>query len=234
MRPHTAMALELLELDKKRKRHDKRDRLQITAITVFLAGIDKCLSLAVQMLYLAGKIGKKKLKPIDPHPGRIECGLGFTQKVKLLEQFGADLNGLHWLAKARNLYIHNCAISAGYTIGPRVSRKPHFVFLGNTPKVSFSEAPVYAIGKSDLRRWSSEFTDCLGLFLDSQGWRSGWKQLGISVKALPRNPQPEYGLAILHNFDNWKEMLELLNRKYVGVACSHLLPRYTENRRRSK
>ena len=50
--------------------------------------------------------------------GEVFCAPGFMAKLERLKDFGCDLTELTWLSEARNTYLHDCTIYAGYTANP--------------------------------------------------------------------------------------------------------------------
>src|SRR5262245_15087667 len=112
LKPHTALATDLLKLVKRKKvgpfgprvsSDDPAHRFQIAAIIIFLAGVDKALSLTLELLYLAGRVEWDWLTGrgrSNPPPGHIRCYPGFSAKIDKLKQLGLDISTIQWLSDA--------------------------------------------------------------------------------------------------------------------------------------
>jgi hypothetical protein len=112
---------------------------------VFLAGVDKALSLACELLYLANKVKWKWLTADIPEaelqPGVIETRRGLMRKLNMLQSLGLDLTGMQWIVDLRNMYIHSCSIYAGYRIGSAFSDRPQLILKALGPSVSSDRPP---------------------------------------------------------------------------------------------
>jgi hypothetical protein len=216
LRPHTDLAIELLRMVRCHDTSDPSYRFQIAGVIVFLAGVDKTLGLALQLLYLAGKVEWKWLKPRRPRPGILACGPGLTPKLEKLESLGFNVTALGWLVALRNSYVHGCQVQAGYRVRAAWGRHPRLHLRAAGPSVSWADEPLVGVGEADLRAWSRHLTGRLGRFVDRQGWKSGWTNVSRKLRRLPRNPEPEADQ--LQTFDPLAigQMLDSLNRRYVG------------------
>jgi hypothetical protein len=102
LNPHSELAVDLFRTVHSRSTADTTHRFQIAALIVFLSGVDKALSLALQLSYLADRIDWGWLthgRKLDP--GVIECHQGLTAKLDKLHSLGLDLTGLQWIVDLR-------------------------------------------------------------------------------------------------------------------------------------
>ena len=225
MKPHAELASELLDQVKSHSTGDPTHRFQIAGVVIFLAGVDKTLSLAVQLLYLAGKIEWKWIKPRTPRPGFIACGRGLTAKLYKLKEMGLDLSELQWLVELRNSYVHNCSIAAGYRWGMTKRGKARLTLRASGPEISYFNAPLMSLDARDIARWADDLTNRVGTFVNHNGWQSSWKSIALKIAKLPVDPEPEYSLAKRRKFDQeCYRTIEGLNMRCVGMGLKCVLP----------
>jgi hypothetical protein len=223
--PHTNLAVSLLKLVRKRDTGDPTHRFQIAAVIVFLAGVDKALSLTLQLLYLAGHVEWKWLTGNwkKPSPGEVECNPGLTSKLKKLRGIGLDWTRLDWLVELRNMYVHDCSIYAGYTVDWNV-RPSRLQLRASGPTISTTGPPLVAMDAAAIRAYADELARLLGSLLDRKGWSAAWTTLRESLSRLPQDPEPELSQA-----DSAKtpeaihEIIRTLNERFVGDGLEKLL-----------
>ena len=225
LRPHTELATDLLSLVQKLSSGDPTHRFQIAGLIIFLSGVDKALSLALQLLYLAGRvewnwlIGRR-----HPPVGQIECNPGMTAKLRKLEDLGLDLSEFQWLVDLRNWYVHDCSMYAGYKVGVENGEDLRPILRAHGPEVSYSTPPVTAIGGDSIAAYAEGLTAHLGDFLDRIGWQGAWTSIQQQLQRLPVNPEPEYSQIVRENDPTQiHHLITCLNERYVGDGLSRLL-----------
>lgn len=229
LHPHVALAVDLLRMVNSRSTDDPTYRSQIAALTVFLAGVDKALSLAFQLMYLADKVewewltGGRKLEP-----GVIECHRGLTAKLKKLHALGLDLTELQWIVDLRNAYIHNCGIYAGYRVGVDDRDTPRLILRASGPEISFSSHPLVPFGPVEIQRYAGHLTDYLGKFLDGIKWQAAWSLLAEQLGHLPINPEPEHSQMVDGSAEEIDHLIVCLNERYIGEGLRRLRERKQE------
>jgi hypothetical protein len=195
LKPHTRLAVDLLRLVKRRKigsrmrvsSDDPTHRFQIAALIVFLSGVDKALSLTLELAYIAGLVEWKWLKGrLKIEPGEVICAPGISAKMDKLSELGLNLSALRWLVDLRNEYVHECRIYAGYSFafsdsGDQLELKPH------GPEITISQPPLVALGPQELKTYSLSLTTHLARFLDKSGWRKAWLEFSKQINSLPIN-----------------------------------------------
>ena len=123
--PHTELAVDLLRLMKRSRSlpgmgystSEPTHRYQIAALIIFLAGVDKTLSVVLELLYLSGVVEWKWLTGgrSGVPPGYVICSPGLSAKIEKLKTLGVNLSQLKWLIETRNRYVHDCVIHVGYS-----------------------------------------------------------------------------------------------------------------------
>lgn len=233
LHPHVELAVDLLRMVNSRSTGDPTYRFQIAALTVFLAGVDKALSLAFQLMYLADKVewewltNGRKLEP-----GFIECHRGLTAKLKKLQSLGLDLTELQWIVELRNAYIHSCGIYVGYRVG--VDHKdthkdtPRFILQASGPVISSSRPPLVAFGPTEIQSYAGDLIDYLGRFLDGIKWQAAWSLLEEKLGHLPINPEPEYAKIAGGSAEEIDSLIVSLNERYIGEGLLRLRERKQE------
>lgn len=202
---------------------DSTYRFQMAALIVFLSGVDKVLSFALQLAYLAGKVewkwltGGRKLEP-----GVVECYPGLTTKVNKLHSLGLDLTELQWIVNLRNNYIHSCRIYVGYRIETPSGNKPEFILRACGPDVSVSGEPLVALGATEVQTYTERLADHLGRFLDGINWQAAWALLGEQLRHLRVNPEPEYSQIVDASAEEIESLIASLNERYVGEGLRRL------------
>ena len=217
LHPHAELAVDLFRMVHSRSTADPTHRFQIAALIVFLSGVDKVLSLALQLIYLADRVDWKWLtrgRKLDP--GVIECYQGLTAKLDELHSLGLDLTGLQWIVDLRNEYIHSCRIYAGYHGGIDEGGAPRFMLQASGPNVSFSGQPLVALGPAEIQTYAGQLTERLGRFLDEIKWQATWQLLEEQLGHLPINPEPEYSQALDGSEEEIYRLIISLNERYVG------------------
>ena len=144
--PHVEITKDLLRLVESLDTGDPTHRFQIAGLTVFLAGVDKALNLAFQLLYLAGKVKWKWLSGgRRVEPGFIECHRGLTAKLNKLHSLGLDLTELQWMVDLRNMYIHGCRMYVGYGVEPLWDEPARLRLRPSAERVNKFETPAFGI-----------------------------------------------------------------------------------------
>jgi hypothetical protein len=224
LKPHTELALDLMKMVKSLNSDDPSHRFQIASIIIFLAGVDKTLSLAFELLYLAGKVDWKWMSPnpiSKPPAGFIECTRGLTSKIIKLKYLGVDLTHLQWLADLRNEYVHSCSIYTGYS--ERIDEtEVNIQVKPSGPTISFPLSPMTYIHAQEIQNYANGIVELIGSFVDQTDWYEGWFKIAENVKNLPSNPEPEH-TQIMNEPERLFEILSALNDKFVGDGAKLLL-----------
>jgi hypothetical protein len=224
LQPHTNLALDLMGLIKSFDTIDPTHRFEIASIIIFLAGVDKTLSLAFELLYLAGEVEWKWMSPnprSKPPAGFIECQRGLTAKIMKLKDLGVDITYLQWLINLRNEYVHSCSIYAGYTLG--LNEDTEMLRLEPSgPTLSFPLAPMTAIRSEKIQYYADQMIELIGSFIDCTEWQRGWSTITEKLEDIPKNPEPEY-TQIVHEPENELEILNTLNEKLIGDGAKLIL-----------
>jgi hypothetical protein len=218
--PHKELALDLLKMVKSLDTSDSSHRFQIASVTIFLAGIDKTLSLAFELLYLAGKVDWNWMVPnskFQPPVGFIECQRGLTAKIMKLKKLGVNVPYLQGIIDLRNEYVHSCHIYLGYTLGfddveCKIQLKP------TTPIISFPLSPMTAFRSKEIYFFTEQIIDEISSYIDSVDWQSGWFKLTQKIECLPQNPEPDYS-QILNEPERESEILDALNKRFIGEGA---------------
>lgn len=221
--PHTELAVELMGMVKTHDTNDPTHRYQIASILIYLAGVDKALNLAFELLYLAGKVDWQWMSPNPksmPPAGFIECTRGLTSKILKLKDLGVDITYLQWLIDIRNEYVHSCSIYTGYSqsideIEGNLQLKPV------EPTLSFPLTPTTYLRPQEIQYYTNGIIDLIGTFIDQSEWHKEWLTIAEKVKTLPKNPEPEYTQITKAPEREW-EILNALNEKFVGVGAKLL------------
>lgn len=223
LHPHAELAVDLFRMVHSRSTADPTHRFQIAALIVFLSGVDKALSLALQLIYLADRVEWRWLtRGRKLEPGVIECHQGLTAKLDKLHSLGLDLTGLQWIVDLRNEYIHSCRIYTGYRGGIDQEEEPRFILRASGPEVSFSGQPLVALGPAEIQTYAGQLTDRLGRFLDEIKWQAAWELLEEQLAHLPINPEPEYSQTLDGSAEEIYSVIISLNERYVGEGLRRL------------
>lgn len=222
--PHMKLAEDLMGMVKTFDTSDPTHRYQIASILIFLAGVDKTLSLAFELLYLAGMVEWKWMVPnpkSKPPAGFIECTRGLTAKIMKLKDLGVDITQLQWLINLRNEYIHSCSINIGYRhtydeIEENIQLKP------SDPTLFFPLSPMTFLRPQEIQCYAIEIVDLISSFIDRTEWQKGWFPIAEKVKNLPKNPEPEY-THIMNEPESEIEILDAPNENFVGDGAKLLL-----------
>ena len=226
MTPHTDLALQLLAKMKSRSSGDPVSGFHISAIVIFLSGVDKVLSLTLQLLYLAGKVEWKWLaqKKSRHVPGVIMCDRGFDAKLRKLKELGLDFTELEWLADLRNSYIHDMTIYAGYKISVPEKGELRFTLRAHGPEIPLLGKPLTGVTAKTIKQWATTITEEAGIFVDRAGWYKSWEALAEQIERLPADLQPELDQVKNSDSDNrCREIVMALNGKFVGAGLAKLL-----------
>ncbi len=226
--PHIDLSISLLELVESMNSEDPSHRYLIAAIITFLSGIDKTLSLFYQLLYISGRIEWKKIASNkDRTPvGYIECQWGLTKKIFELENFGVDISSLKELIDLRNMYMHDSYIYAGYSLS--LDEETGEEYIGGTQLSHRNVSPpITNFTPKFIDFYRNVIVEEVSKILDSVDWLSSWKRLEEKLKELPINPEPEYS-QLDQSHENLHEIIESLNRRFIGDGANKLLGTTTE------
>ena len=224
LQPHTSLSLDLMGLIKSFDTSDPTYRFEIASVIIFLSGVDKTLSLAFELLYLAGEVGWKWMSPnprSKPPAGFIECQRGLTAKIVKLKDLGVDITYLQWIINLRNEYVHSCSVYAGYTVGLE-ENTDKICLEASRPTLCFPLTPMTAIRPERIQSYADQMIDLIGSFIDNTEWQQGWATITQKLTSLPKNPEPEY-TQILNEPENEFEILDTLNEKFIGDGARLLL-----------
>lgn len=223
--PHIEIAVDLMEHVKTFDTSDPSHHYQIASILIFLAGVDKTLSLAFELLYIAGKVEWEWMVSNNnkswPPTGFIECTRGLTAKIIKLEDLGVDITNLQWLVDLRNYYVHSCSIYTGYS--ERIDETEDNIQIKPSElTISFPLSPITYIHSQEIQMYANEIVELIGSYVDRTNWHERWFKIAEKVKNLPINPEPEHS-QIMNEPERLFEILSALNDKYVGDGIKLLL-----------
>lgn len=221
--PHLKLAEDLMGMVKTFDTSDPTHRYQIASIIIFLAGVDKTLSLAFELLYLTGKVEWNWMVPnkkYKPPAGFIECQRGTISKINKLMELGIDVTYIQEIIDLRNEYIHSSQIYVGYTEGiDEIDSKIQLIPSG--PVISFLLSPIMAFQLNEIHYCAEQLVEEIGSFIDKTDWRKEWCLISQKAKELPQNPEPEYS-QFLNEPERGFEVLETLNIRFVGDGAELL------------
>jgi len=223
LKPHSELALDLMRMVKSLDTGDPSYRFQIASVIILLAGVDKTLSLAFELLYLAGKVDWSWMVPntrLKPPAGLIECHRGLTGKIIKLKELGVDVTHLQWIIDLRNQYVHSCHIYLGYTLGPDETER-EIQLKPSGPIISFPLPPMTVLQPEEIQYYIEQLVDEIGSFLDGVEWQNEWFMLAQKIDHLPQNPEPEY-TQIMNEPEKELEIIDALNRRLVGDGAKSL------------
>lgn len=235
LKPHTRLAVDLIRLVKRSKigsrmrvlSDDPTHRFQIAALIVFLSGVDKALSLTLELAYIAGLVEWKWLKGrLKVEPGEVICAPGISAKIDKLSELGLNLSALKWLVDLRNQYIHECRIYAGYSFvfPDSPGKNYHLELKPHGPRITISQPPLVALGPQELKTYSSSLATHLARFLDKSGWKKAWLEVSKQINNLPINPGPEYTTFIQNekdcSLDDCLDFVTSLNTRHIGEGLT--------------
>ena len=227
LEPHAQLASDLLDMIRARNTGDPTHRFQIAGVMVFLAGVDKSLSLTLELLYLAGHVdwnwligGRRKAEVL---PGTIECGPGLTAKLRKIQDLGLSLPQLPWLVELRNWYVHDCRIYAGYRVTPNWEAGQTWLLRPVGPEVSTLGPPLFAIDAPTLRAEADALVRRLGSLLDRKGGMAAWRALQKRLSQLPYDPQPELSRVAAGTPDTIHQCITALNEQHGGIGLRKML-----------
>lgn len=223
LEPHIELALDLLKLVKSRDTNDSTHRFQIASIITFLAGVDKTLSVAFELLYLAGLVEWNWMVPNKkqkPPAGFIECQPGLYTKIWKLKELGVDVTSISGIIDLRNEYIHGTHVYVGYS--ERIDEFDSKIQLvPSGPVITSILSPIMAFTQNEIEFYTNQLVEVIGSFIDKTDWRREWCKLNLKVKGLPQNPEPEYSQLLREN-DRAFEIIEALNIRFVGDGLNLL------------
>jgi hypothetical protein len=204
---------------------DPTHRFQIAGLMVFLAGVDKALSLTLELLYLAGDVDWKWMKGhFKVESGEVICSRGLSAKIDKLKELGLDLSALKWLVDSRNRYVHECRIYAGYSFVLSEDQNPKFELRPYGPRFDSVLPPIFGLGPKQIAAYASSLTRYLARFLDKSGWKKSWLAISKKIARLPINPDPEYTVFLKNEKDySLEECLELvtsLTSQHIGEGLT--------------
>jgi hypothetical protein len=218
------LAVDLIGMVKTFDTSDPTHRYQIASILILLAGVDKTLSLAFELLYLAGMVDWKWMVPnpkSKPPAGFIECTRGLTSKIMKLKDLGVDVTHLQWLINLRNEYVHSCSIYTGYCESISET-EDNFQVKPSEPTLFFPLSPLTFLRPQDIQSYANGIVELIGAFVDRTDWHKGWFKIAKNVENLPKNPEPAY-TQIMNEPEKKFEILDALNEKFVGDGAKLLL-----------
>lgn len=227
LKQHLDLAIELINMVKSRNTGDPTYRFQAVGIIMFLAGVDKVLSLACKLLCVAGVIDRNWLANQKHYRGGVLiCTRGLTARInKLLDLgvFGTDR--LIWLVELRNDYLHSQEVTAGY--GIEVDNNGNLVLKASGPQITFSSEPLTAVDSRVLQSWSDKFVNDIAIYLDEKtDFWARWDGIRKYLISLPENPEPEFStIQQCEDAEGMVDIVEQLNRKVLGQQWQSLLQR---------
>jgi hypothetical protein len=229
MKPHSDLAIRLLGLVRRRDTGDPTHDYETAAMIVFLAGVDKVSSLALELLYLAGAVKwawlhSKKWQTV--RPGEIVCQPGFAAKLARLKELGCDLTELKWLSELRNSYIHDCTMFAGYRARPKFTPHGGRVRLHPSgPTIDLRGAFLNPFQPADVERMTAIIVQRLTRCLIRRGCMKALRVTSKRIAALPLDPEPwtERVNAKARGVEGISTIIEALNAEVVGDGCQKIV-----------
>lgn len=223
LKPHTDLAIDLIKMVNSLDTSDPSYRFQIASIIIFLAGVDKTLNLAFELLYLVDKVDWKWMvsnQKYQSPAGFIECNKGLTAKINKLIDFGIDITCLQGIIDLRNEYVHSCNIYLGYTLRlEETESKTQLKPFG--PVISAPLPPITYFRPENLQAYANNLVDSVGIYIDNLGWQNIWVELSKKLECLPKNPEPEYA-QIINDSEKEFEIINMLNKRYIGNGAKLL------------
>jgi hypothetical protein len=229
--PHARLAVRLLERPADETREDSGEGFETAAVIVLLAGVDKVMSVALGLLYLAGRVDwvwmKGRRRRDNPVPsGLVVCGQGFGAKLNRLRDLDCDLTELDWLADLRNRYVHQSSLFAGYRIHPDFDGN-RLTVRAVGPQVEAHGAFAVGLRPSDVPRMTDALLEHVGQCVQHHGCEEVLQRVSDRVEHFPHDPEPWTrhitGLADAGEVAQAGEVLEKLNADAVGEGLSVLL-----------
>lgn len=220
--PHVDLAIELLGLVQSRSTSDPSHRFHIVAMTEFLAGVDKTLSLALEMLYLTGHVEWKWMTAARaPSTGVIECTKGMQAKLGKLKSLGVNGAHLDEIVRLRNEYLHDCIVYLGYSVG--IDHDDMSIRLRTSaPTVTHTTSATSWLDADDVGRHASHLVDELCSLVDDCGWDETYRMLTDKLERLPQNPEPER-TEVATELSSAAAVVDALNKKHVGEGAAFLM-----------
>lgn len=220
MDAHVDVACDLLRTGRKDDTGQGVGHEDVLAMTVFLAGVDKTLSLACVFLYIAGVLEKDWLQPRSHQvqPGWLSCGQGLRTKINKLKGMGVLSRVLDGMPEARNQYIHDVLLVGGYAL--RLSNDGREEFAPNC-QIKWS-GPFRTIHTpKTLRAVAARVIEELVVYIDTRTpFPKRFASLLKRIYGLPRMPVPPQGYdqeeAVFSKVDE-------LNERHIGRQWERLL-----------
>jgi len=223
LKPHVALTGTLLGMARSDDTGDVRCGIETAALLVFMAGLDKVLSLACAFLHVAGQVDRKWLKssPGQSWAGLLTCGNGMTEKIGKLRALGALHTEFALLVEVRNYYIHGHSLLAGYKIGTNEEcTEPTLRPYG--PSVGYGLAPSVGVTLTGLKQLGEGIIEELVEYIDRKTpWQENMRAIHRRLKSMPHDPPKE--LAQVATEPDPSRIVECLNAKHVGVQWEKLM-----------
>jgi hypothetical protein len=227
IRPHAHLATRLLRLVRRWSTATSSHEYGIAALIIFLAGVDKVLSLTLELLYLAGHVEwewMRRRRRADVEPGEVFCDPGFMAKLAKLKELGCDVTEIDWLAELRNSYIHGCKIYGGYSVAAdfdrqRVTVKP------TGPTVNSGLTFLSPVRADDIDPMTTRLVERLDRFLGERRCEEALRRISERLTALPVDPQPWTGRLNASEMDPDTIIAQIreLNAEMVGEGLSKII-----------
>ena len=221
---HADLAKDLLNLHE-RDSGEGDNRLQIASLILFLAGVEKMLNIAFELLYIAGKVTWNEIvfkNNFEVKAGFLDCHKGLLGKIKTLEKLGADISPLIELVELRNYFIHDSNIYVGYaetldeeSVRPRLCPVGPMIFYPLPPSMHWNEEVV--------QYYTDGTVDVVSSFVDSTNWQRAWLDISKQVENLPSY---EIDTALEYDPEGHEKTMariEELNNEFIGIGLEKLL-----------
>lgn len=228
MRPHSELAAELMRRSpRKKRRRGTSPTTREVAVIVFLAGLDKLLGLALQLLYLAGKVDLGWLheggRRADRLAGVLSCSPGLGAKINKLQSLGLDLSDLRWLVELRNRYVHSCSIDVRYKVSISDDEESRLSLRATGPEVSTVGEFAAGVTERHLRAWATGLISRIARFVEEKGGDAAWVALSREVRNLPVDPEPALDRVVAaDDYGELADVVEALNNEKIGVGLVRL------------
>ena len=221
---HADLAKDLLNLHE-RDSGEGDNRFQIASLILFLAGVDKMLNIAFELLYIAGKVTWKDIvynSYKEVKAGFIECHKGMYAKIMTLEQLGANISPLLELVELRNFFIHDSNIYVGY--GERLDEETGRPLLSPYGPMIYYPLPPSIYWNEEVIQFFTDATlDAVCSFVDTTNWKQAWMDICRQVENLPiYEIDTELGYDP-EGHEKIMARIEELNNEYIGIGLQKLL-----------
>jgi len=221
---HADLAKDLLNLVECES-SESDNRFQIASLILFLAGVDKMLNVAFELLYIAGKVTWNEIvfkKILEVKAGFLDCHNGLIGKIEKLEKLGADISSLVEFVELRNYFIHESNFYVGYA--ERLDEESGRPLLSPyEPMISYPLPPSIHWNEEVIQYFTDATLDAVCSFVDTTNWKQVWIDISKQVENLPSY---EIDTALEDDPEEPEKIMariEELNNEHIGIGLQKLL-----------